>query len=76
MSADDYCAILFDGCTTATAGSTFTNPYANMGACVTAYTALSETTRTCRSYHVCNAVGAGPENPHCFHAIGMMGQCP
>jgi hypothetical protein len=72
MSAADYCTLLFSGCT-GTAG--FTNIYADMAACTAGYPGLSETLRMCRSYHLCNALGAGPKATHCPHAVGMNGQC-
>ena len=68
-------ALLFDGCTGV---SGFTNPYANMGACVaaTGYPSLSESTRMCRSYHLCNALSsAANKMTHCPHAVGV-GLCP
>jgi hypothetical protein len=67
MSSADFCTLI-EQC----AGATDFTPYANMGACVTAYGGLSAATRMCRSYHLCNALGAGGKNTHCKHAIGVM----
>ena len=78
MSAVDYCTLLLEGaCATAPSG-TFTVPYANMGACTSAYTPLSDTVKMCRSYHLCNALGTNTEanrTLHCPHSVGMGGQC-
>jgi len=73
MTASDYCVLLLNGCSR-TLGATL--PYGNMTECTTGYSALTESVKMCRSYHLCNAVGAGGQlTPHCSHAIGMMGMC-
>jgi hypothetical protein len=78
MSAADFCTLLLDGCS-GVSGFTLPAAYANMGMCVSNYGMLTATgtgaTQQCRSYHLCNALGAGPKTTHCPHAVGMMGQC-
>lgn len=71
MTAATFCELYFQTCTGAN------NPadggYTSQSECMVAYTALlSESTRECRSDHVCNAAvyftGAVPL--HCGHAAG------
>jgi hypothetical protein len=46
---------------------------------MTAYTALGDTVKVCRSYHLCNALltdTAANRNTHCQHSYGGGGVCP
>ena len=72
FSADDFCTLLMQGACATSAPTGFTIPYADMAACVTAYTAVSTAGKMCRSYHLCNAVGTNdgrqPHDPLPAHA--------
>jgi len=70
MSAADFCAIFIDACSGVT-GFTVPPEYSTPAMCVTSYSDLTDSQRTCRSYHVCNAVTTGLKTTHCPHAVGV-----
>jgi hypothetical protein len=71
MSAADFCAIYLATCEGANMPD---GGYTALAACMTAYNGLQfDTTRECRSYHVCNAAvyGVAIAATHCGHSIGI-----
>jgi hypothetical protein len=84
MTASEFCKLFFatcvspfvDGGTDAgpTDAATADGGFSSESSCETSYTNLMyETTRECRSYHVCNAAAYNTANValHCGHAIGI-----
>jgi hypothetical protein len=75
MTAPEFCQLYLQTCMGAT------NPdagYTMLAECMTAYTALNaNSTRECRSYHVCNAAAYADitmpnvVRTHCGHSIGI-----
>ena len=74
MTAGEFCQLYMQTCT----GSK--NPptgYITEAECEMAYTGLQfESTRECRSYHICNSASYDTQNGllHCGHAVGA-GMC-
>jgi hypothetical protein len=72
MTATDFCHVYLQGCTGANNPSD--GGFTSQASCEAAYTALNfDSTRMCRSYHVCNAVSyvTNGQAVHCPHAVGI-----
>ncbi len=71
MAATDFCQLFLQTC------NGTNNPpggYTTEADCERAYLGLTyETTRECRSYHVCNSAAYDTQNVllHCRHAVGL-----
>ena len=75
MTAVEFCQVYMQICTGA---NTPQGGYITEAECEAAYTGLMfESTRECRSYHLCNAASYDPMNAltHCGHAVGIS-LCP
>jgi hypothetical protein len=71
MTATEFCQLYLQTCT-GTASPP--NTYATEAECERAYDGLAfETTRECRSYHICNSASYDTNNValHCRHSIGL-----
>jgi hypothetical protein len=71
MTAAEFCQLYLETCTGAASPP---NTYATEAECERAYDGLTfETTRQCRSYHLCNSAAYDPKNDvlHCRHTIGL-----
>ena len=71
MTAAQYCMLYLQTCGGANMPD---GGYTSEATCETAFAALAyETTRECRSYHVCNAAVYNPASValHCGHSIGI-----
>jgi hypothetical protein len=71
MTAMEFCQLYVQTCTGANSPP---NNYATEAECERAYDAfMFETTRECRSYHLCNSAAYDPKNValHCRHSIGL-----
>ena len=71
MTATEFCRIFMQTCT-----GTKSPPggYITEAECETAYSGLMfESTRECRSYHICNSASYDTSNGllHCRHAVGL-----
>ena len=71
MTAPEFCQLYFQTCTGAASPA---NNYATEAECERAYdNFMFETTRECRSYHLCNAAVYDKRNAHlhCGPSIGI-----
>jgi hypothetical protein len=71
MTAMEFCQLYVQTCTGAASPP---NNYATEAECERAYDGfMFETTRECRSYHLCNSAAYDPKNValHCRHSIGL-----
>jgi hypothetical protein len=73
MTATDFCTLFLQVCSGA--DSPADGGFTSETDCEAAYTdLLYQTTRECRSYHVCNAAAYVPSSAalHCGHAVGIL----
>jgi hypothetical protein len=72
MTAEQFCTVYLLACN---GGNTPDGGYTARADCEAAYAALNfDSTRQCRSYHVCNAANYDTTNAalHCQHSIGIV----
>jgi hypothetical protein len=71
MTPAEFCQIYMQTCTGTKAPP---NSYITEAECESAYTGLMfESTRECRSYHICNSASYDTSNGllHCRHSVGL-----